>query len=274
MVSCNKYFFLEWRACECKVSIQYFSNPHLTVVKYFILRSIPYTIAGEVWAVSVVCSQRPVSDGSVWWKSVNNWKYKLHRLAGPNCTWLNKKAMHWLSTKAFQQLLFWVSAQSIYFTTNWWPCCALHVRLSGFTKQSYQFGVRWFLSVEFHRSALLGIGLSFSLKLWLLFHLHVLSSCPVVKRWVHLTHFWRLQHLLPLSAHKTDVDQSCKGPAPLWSHSTPFQRCWDDNEIEIVDSHPLKILWAAEIKLEIQYSMASSWHIPVIYQGWREWKSM
>ena len=43
-----------------------------TVAKYFILRSIPYTIAGEVWAVSVVCSQRPVSHGSVWWKSVNN----------------------------------------------------------------------------------------------------------------------------------------------------------------------------------------------------------
>ena len=54
---------------SARCQIQYFSNPHLTVVKYFILRFIPYTIAGEVWAVSVVCSQRPVSHGSVWWKS-------------------------------------------------------------------------------------------------------------------------------------------------------------------------------------------------------------
>ena len=191
--------------------------------------------------------------------------------------------MHWFSTKAFQQLLFIVSAQSVYFTTNWWPCCALRVRLSGFlhsaswshyssTKQSYQFGVRWFLFVEFHWSALLGFGLSSSLKLWLLFHPHVLSSCPVVKRSVHLTRLWQLQRLLSLSACKTDVDQSCKGPALLWSHSTPFQRCWDGNEIEIVDSRPLKILWAADIKLEIQYSVASSWHILVIYLGWREWR--
>ena len=69
LVNTGKYIcFFGWRACECNECeyMQYLSNPHSFI---YIPHAFLYPTADEVWAASVVCSQRPVmvlSGAGVW----------------------------------------------------------------------------------------------------------------------------------------------------------------------------------------------------------------
>lgn len=83
------YFFLEWRACECKVSIQYFSNPHLHCSKIFYTPF--YSLHNCRWSMGCLCCVQPKTSQS-WFCLVEECEQlKVHGCPWPTAmtTWVN-----------------------------------------------------------------------------------------------------------------------------------------------------------------------------------------